>query len=125
MFTAHSKRFKRNAPESIYSLFSSEPSLVPCPALQLSVCIQGAFVAISYVDVGCNALSSVYAMFDPAYSAHGLGIFTLLKEIELAAELGKRYLYLGYCYREPSFYDYKKQFSGTEYYNWRGHWLDL
>ena len=28
----------------------------------------------------------------------------------------------GYAYREPSFYAYKKNFAGTEYYDWREGW---
>lgn len=125
IFTAHSQRFARNIPESLASLFSAEPSIVPCASIQFSVTVQNSTVAVSFVDVGRDSLSSVYAIFDPEFSERRLGIFTLLKEIELAQQLGKKYLYLGYAYREPSFYDYKKQFSGTEYYNWRGQWLDL
>lgn len=54
--------------------------------------------------------------FTPEFSGRGLGIYTLLQEIELARQLGKPVPHLGYRYREPSFYDYKRQFSGTEYY---------
>ena len=47
----------------------------------------------------------------------------MLLEIEFAQQLGCRYYYPGYAFREPSHYDYKKQFSGLEIYDWAGRWV--
>ena len=62
-------------------------------------------------------------MFDPARAERGLGIFTLLKEIEFAIETGREFYYLGYAYDGPSFYDYKKRFRAAEAFDWRGNWI--
>ena len=61
-------------------------------------------------------------MFDPELAGRRLGIFTILKEIEFARETGRQFYYLGYCYEGNSFYDYKKQFRGTESYDWKAGW---
>ena len=59
-------------------------------------------------------------------SKRSLGTFTLLQEIDFCRAAGLRWLYTGYATREPSVYDYKKQFRGTEYLNWSaGEWLPL
>jgi leucyl-tRNA---protein transferase len=72
----------------------------------------------SYFDLGAEAMSAVYAMFEPEEAKRSLGILMILKEIEYAQTYGFRYLYTGYCYDQPSFYDYKRRFRGTEYFDW-------
>jgi arginyl-tRNA--protein-N-Asp/Glu arginylyltransferase len=79
-------------------------------------------VAASFLDLGMAAVSSVYGIFDPSESHRSLGIFTMLKELEYAAELGCRMYYHGYACQEPSPYDYKKRFAGLEFYDWEGNW---
>ena len=77
---------------------------------------------MSYFDIGKKASSGIYAMFDPEVSMRGLGIFTMLKEIEFAVDTGKQFYYQGYAYEGSSFYDYKKRFRGTESFDWNGKW---
>jgi len=64
-------------------------------------------------------------MFDPDESNRRLGIFTMLKEIEYSIDAGKQFYYQGYAYEGSSFYDYKKQFSGTEAFDWMGNWREF
>jgi arginine-tRNA-protein transferase len=61
-------------------------------------------------------------MFDPDESERGLGIFTMLKEIEHAIDTGRSFYYQGYAYAGESFYDYKKRFRGTEVFDWKEGW---
>ena len=82
----------------------------------------GHLAAVSYFDIGERSNSGIYAMFDPAFSSRRLGIFTILKEIEYAASTGKEFYYQGYAYEGTSFYDYKKQFRGSEAFDWMGNW---
>ena len=65
-------------------------------------------IGASFFDVGEDSLSTIYGMYDLAYGKQGLGIYTMLIEMEHARELGKPFYYHGYCYSCPSFYDYKK-----------------
>lgn len=128
LFERHKQRFSDNTPESLETFFPGYPELLPCTTLQCSVYKAGELLAVSYVDIGSEALSSVYAMFEPREARRSLGIFTLLQELLLAAQLGRRYVYLGYAHHtetSASCYAYKKQFSGLEWYNWSGEWIKL
>jgi arginyl-tRNA--protein-N-Asp/Glu arginylyltransferase len=122
LFHLHKKRFDHAAPESIYDFVSSAPASVPCEAKEVAVYDSDALVAVSYFDGGETSTSGIYAMFDPLERARGLGIFTMLKEIEFAIGAGKKFYYQGYCYEGESFYDYKKRFRGIESFDWSGNW---
>ena len=82
----------------------------------------GRLLAVSLFDVGHEATSSIYAMFEPEESHRGLGHFTLILELLYARERGKRFLYTGYAHRTESYYDYKKRYRGSEFYDWRARW---
>ena len=122
LFDIHKQRFKSGIPDSIYDFLSEDPSVEPCEANELAVYMDERLAAVSYFDVGERAYSGIYAMFDPALSSRRLGIFTMLKEIEHALAIGKEFYYQGYSYEGPSFYDYKKQFRGSEAFDWMGNW---
>lgn len=121
LFIRHRRRFLHHPPDSIYSIVSARTD-APCETCQLNVYLRDELVAVSYFDVAESSCSGIYAMFDPAFSARGLGTFTMLKEIEFAIAGGMRFYYQGYCYSGPSFYDYKKRFFGSEAYDWNGAW---
>lgn len=123
LFDLHKKRFREGVPDSVYNFISSDAALSPCDTRQISVFDGDRLVAESYFDVGAAAVSGIYGMFDPEYARRGLGIFTLLKEIEFAVENGKQLYYLGYAYEGNSFYDYKKRFRSIEAYNWVNGWF--
>ena len=125
LFEKHKRRFKSGVPESIHDFVESHASLMPCAASQLNVRVDRRLAAASYFDVGSRSFSAIYGMFDPELSDRGLGIFTMLKEIEFAIADGKEFYYQGYSYEGESFYDYKKRFRGTEWYDWKGSWTAL
>jgi leucyl-tRNA---protein transferase len=119
LFNRHKRRFKSGVPDSIYDFLSEiEPARVPCPSLEVDVFENGRLIAASFFDVGREAVSGVYGMFEPTETVRGLGIFTMLLEIRYALENGKIFYHLGYAYEGNSFYDYKKRFSGLESYDW-------
>ncbi len=124
MFERHKQRFKFGIPESIHNFLPPAAEFSPCETLQLNVFSGSRLVAQSFVDVGATAISGVYGMYEPDEAARGLGIFTMLKEIEFARAAGKRNYYLGYSYSGASFYDYKKRFKPLQVYDWQGQWLD-
>lgn len=125
LFKRHRLRFTEGRPERLEDFVPATASASPCETLQLSVRETGRIVAESYFDLGERSASSVFAMFDPAITAAGLGIFTLLKEIEHSLDLGLEHFYLGYAYEGESFYDYKKRFRATEYFDWKGNWREF
>ncbi|QYO66108.1 hypothetical protein [Leptolyngbya sp. 7M] len=125
LFELHKTRFEYGAPDSIFTFLSSEPANSPCAAKEICVYEEDRLLAVSYFDVGSRSVSGVYAMFDPAITHRGLGIFTMLKEIEYSIETNRQYYYQGYAYEGESFYDYKKRFRATEVFDWDGSWVDF
>lgn len=71
-------------------------------------------VGIGWVDVLPRSLSSVYFAYDPAYSKRRLGVFSVLREIELTKELGKQYLHLGFWVNNCRSMNYKEQYRPYE-----------
>ncbi len=128
LFLRHRERFKSNIPDSLrVFLPSAAPATEPCECREIRLTNrEGQLLAVSYLDVGHDACSSVYAMFEPAASARSLGLCTFLHEIAYAQQTGRRYLYPGYATVEPSHYDYKKSFPALEELHWRtGEWHPL
>jgi arginine-tRNA-protein transferase len=122
MFYKHIQRFKKNIPYSLYDFLDENAANTPCNTLQCCLYQDNTLFAVSYFDVGAQSTSSVYAMFDPAFSELRPGIHTLLEEIKFAQALQKKYLYLGYAHQQSSFYDYKKRFNALQAYDWEGNW---
>ncbi len=123
LFTRHTTRFTDNVPEALADFLGERPELGPTTLLEVQARLDGALVAASFLDVGETAASSVYGVFDPAHARRGLGWLTILREVELARELGKTLYYLGYAYDRPSHYDYKKRLPGLEHLDWTtGRW---
>lgn len=128
LFLRHRSRFKSNIPESLrVFLPETEAATQPCECQEIRLLSPaGQLLAVSYLDLGAESCSSVYAMFEPEASARSLGICTFLHEIAYAQRTGRRYLYPGYATVEPSHYDYKKTFPALQAYHWRtGTWQPL
>ena len=123
MFEAHRRRFRSDVPDSLHNFLSHAPAEVPCRNETIRVYSGSRLVAAHFLDVGEGAASSVYSIFDPAESRRSLGVYTILLAVERSRRLGCRHYYPGYACREPSPYDYKKNFAGLEEYDWRGRWL--
>src|SRR5918999_3553413 len=122
LFEKHRVRFKENIPTSLDDIVSPMPASVPCPSLEICVYLGERLVGVTFLDLGENATSAVYAIFDPAEAKRSLGILMMLHSIRLSRERGYRYYYPGYAYREPFSYDYKKRFAGLEYLDWESGW---
>jgi leucyl-tRNA---protein transferase len=120
LFARHKLRFRSGIPDNIYDFIPRGDS--PTHLYQINVLDAGRLVAASFFDVGETSVSSIYGIFDPDESTRGLGIFTMLKEIEFARDNGKTLYYHGYAYEGESYYDYKKRFNALEAFDWRGEW---
>lgn len=125
LFSRHKRRFKAHIPKSIYTFLAKPPDDEPCETRQLSVRLGDRLLAAGFFDIGDRSVSAIYTTFDPDETHRGLGIFTILKELEFAAAKGKELYYLGYSYNGHSFYDYKKRFHGTEAFDWNAAWLPV
>lgn len=122
LFEKHRLRFAENVPTSLFNFLSTIPGSIPCVNLELCVYLGARLRGVTFLDVGAQATSAVYAMFDPAELKRSLGIFMMLQSIEFSLRCGCRYYYPGYAYREPFAYDYKKRFIGLEAFDWTDGW---
>jgi leucyl-tRNA---protein transferase len=125
LFESHKMRFRENIPDSLYTFFSFDPSNIPSRAIEFDLYDIHTLIGIGYLDIGKTSTSSVYTFFDPSYGRRSLGILILLLQIRYSLENGKDYLYPGYAYKQPSFYDYKKNFYGLEFFNWKRDWQPM
>ena len=78
----------------------------------------GKLIAVGFLDISKKGLSSVYFIYDPSYGKRSLGVFSVLKEMEKAKEMGKSHYYLGYWIKENNFMNYKNQFYPHELFDW-------
>ncbi len=119
LFERHKTRFTDNVPESLYNFFTPHPARIPCRTKEICLFQKDQLIAASFLDVGAQSTSSVYAIYEPTETRRSLGIYLILLSIAHSRELGMTYYYPGYAYREPSHYDYKKRFSGLEQFDWQ------
>ncbi len=64
---------------------------------------QQRLVGVALVDILPRAISAVYCYYDPSARQRGIGVFSVLKQIELARALKRPHVYLGYLVaRNPS-----------------------
>ncbi|MCB9895759.1 MAG: arginyltransferase [Planctomycetes bacterium] len=71
-------------------------------------------LAVSICDVSRRSISSVYHFFDPDEGKRSLGVYSVLKEIELCIQKKIPYYYLGYWIEGCSTMDYKRQYQPHE-----------
>jgi leucyl-tRNA---protein transferase len=121
LFKLHSVRFSENVPDSIFTFLDPEPSRI-CVTKEICLYKNGRLIGAHFLDVGETSTSSVYSIYDPNESKHSLGIDLILRSITLSLELDKRLYYPGYAYLGPSAYDYKKNLSALEVFDWAGGW---
>lgn len=77
-----------------------------------------------YLDVLPDGLSSVYFAWDARVHRLSLGIYSVLREIELCRNLGKRWYYLGFWVPGSRVMDYKANFEPAEIAR-DGAWIPL
>lgn len=68
--------------------------------IEMDYTCNGTLIGVGIVDGASDALSSHYFYYDTDYCERRLGIFSMLKEIERAREMQKRYYYLGFYIEE-------------------------
>ncbi|MBU2892522.1 arginyltransferase [Colwellia sp. D2M02] len=71
-------------------------------------------ICVAVTDVLSNALSAVYTFYHPEFKAHGLGVFSILTQIEICQQRALPYLYLGYQIDECQKMNYKNRYHPHE-----------
>jgi len=71
-------------------------------------------VCVAVTDMLVNGLSAVYTFYHPDFKAHGLGVFSILTQINLCKQLSLPYLYLGYQIDDCQKMNYKNRYFPYE-----------
>lgn len=67
-------------------------------------------ISVAITDDIPNGLSAVYTFYHPSYRKHGLGVYSILRQIELSAQLQRQFLYLGYQIDDCNKMNYKNRY---------------
>ncbi len=116
IYCEHSRdRFHKEAsmPDFMFNFYQ-----VSCPAAQSEYYLGGRLMAVGFLDVSARALSTVYFVYRSEFSVYSPGIFSVIREIEFARDMGKEYYYLGYYVAECPRMRYKNTFRPAEKYSW-------
>lgn len=81
-----------------------------CPVIYIELWDNEKLISVAVTDVLQDGLSAVYTFYDPNYRSYGLGVFSILKQIELTKKYHKPYLYLGYQIDACKKMNYKDRF---------------
>lgn len=68
-------------------------------------------ISVAVMDDLPDALSAVYTFYDPEYRKYALGVYSIIKQIELAKKLQRDYLYLGYQIDDCQKMNYKNKYK--------------
>lgn len=94
----------------------------PLPAVEITLWEGADLRAVVLTDVTPDSVSGVYHFYDPAAAERGLGTVCMLRTIELARTLGKRYAYFGYYVEGCGSLSYKARFRPCELLEPNGIW---
>ncbi len=78
--------------------------------------IKKELVCVAVMDVLFNGLSAVYTFYHPDYRSAGLGIYSILTQIQYCQQLNLPYLYLGYQIDDCQKMNYKNRYFPYERY---------
>ncbi|MDD5406792.1 MAG: arginyltransferase [Sulfurovaceae bacterium] len=71
-------------------------------------------VCVDLIDILEDGISAIYCYYDPDFDELSLGTFSLLYQIELAKQLGLKWVYLGYWVEGCKAFAYKPKFQPQE-----------
>ena len=71
-------------------------------------------ICLAVTDLLLNGLSAVYTFYHPDFKAHGLGVFSILTQINMCKQLSLSYLYLGYQIDDCQKMNYKNRYFPYE-----------
>ena len=81
-------------------------------------------LSVAVTDQLDDGLSAVYTFFEPTEQSRGLGVHSILQQIELSKALSLSHVYLGYWIKESAKMNYKSQFRPLQMFI-DGRWLTL
>jgi arginine-tRNA-protein transferase len=96
----------------------------PLPAREITLWEGDLLRAVVLTDLTPNVVSGVYHYHDPDLSDRSLGTYCMLRTIDLARELGKRWAYFGFYVAGCGSLEYKARFRPCEIMGADGMWRE-
>jgi arginine-tRNA-protein transferase len=90
----------------------------PFACMECCLYLENKLLACSFFDSTANFTYSTLAFFEPTEAKRSLGIYTMMCEIEYAITKRKTHHYPGHAHHEKTMYDYKKNFTNAEFFDW-------
>ncbi|MCG9746088.1 arginyltransferase [Shewanella sp. Isolate8] len=84
------------------------------PPKLLELRLEGELIGVAITDLLPNSLSAIYSFFAPELDKRSLGSLMILLQCELAKQMHKEYLYLGYQIHESRKMNYKTAYHPYE-----------
>ena len=97
-----------------YLDFRTMIEISPVKTKILEIYYKKELVGAILFDIYQNSLSAIYSFFNPQYKKRSLGTFLILKLIDFAQSINKKYLYLGYYVEKCKKMSYKIKFKPIE-----------
>jgi len=119
------QRFSGYMYDSLSIMLDAEPFASLFETYEVAVYEEERLVAVSFFDVGRSSVASLLGLYDPEYARYGLGIYTMLVEIEHAIESGYRYYYPGFILLQNGRFDYKLGLGRMQFRSEDGRWRAL
>jgi arginine-tRNA-protein transferase len=94
----------------------------PLPNFELSLWEKSRLCAVALADVTPNTVSAIYHYHEPAMLQRSLGTCALLHLINIARQLQKRWVYLGFYVKGCGSMKYKAAFQPCEIMDEKGIW---
>lgn len=85
-----------------------------CESYELSYWLGGELVGVALADRGERSLSAVYCYYDPQRSELAIGVYSILKQIELCRQWRLDHLYLGFFVAGCRHMEYKAGYRPHE-----------
>ncbi|HFD79441.1 MAG TPA: arginyltransferase [Gammaproteobacteria bacterium] len=95
-----------------------------CHTRFLELRLQDRLAAVAVTDYLDDALSAVYTFFDPDLARRSLGTYAILRQLQLAQQSRRRWLYLGFWIPGSPKMEYKNRFRPLEGFR-DGRWVRL
>ena len=104
-----------------FRLFLAEPPL-PSIAIRHRLQKNGRLVCVAWTDILPNSLSAVYTAFDPDLPKLGLGVFSILVQLQLCRQMSRRYLQIGFYIKDCRKMSYKRNYMPCQAPDENGEW---
>ena len=85
-----------------------------CDTWEISYWIADELVGVAIFDRGVTSLSAVYCYFDPQETKRSLGVYSILKHLDICRQWNLKHLYLGYYVAGCSHMNYKQAYKPHE-----------